>query len=347
MADKQRADPLPVEAWNARVPGESFRLVFQLLNRDPARRPSGRDVLARLNVAETWHAKPATTFAAPVSTFVGREHELESLRGAYQAMIGGRTVAAYVHGISGIGKTTIVQQFLRRLAVEAPDTVVLKGRCYQQESVPYKGLDLLIDGLSQWLRDVPPGTVDVLLPRDVPALVRLFPVLARVEAIARAQGRRQDLPDAQELRRRAVAALREVLARLADRWPLVLFVDDLQWSDLDSTHVLGELLRPPDPPKLLLIGAYRSDEATTSPPLRALLALTGTSEIGVDTRELALRELDPPEVRALVAALAERDEGSVARLMELVHRESGGNPFFVHELTRLAVSRVIRSPQAR
>jgi serine/threonine protein kinase len=338
MADKQRGDPLPVDSWNPRVPRDLADLCVALLARDPVRRPSGRDVLARLNAADTARA-PAATLAAPVPTFVGRDHELESLRNAFQAMTGGRTVAAYVHGISGIGKTTIVQQFFRRLAVEASDAVVLKGRCYQQESVPYKGLDLLIDSLSQWLRDVPAGTVEVLLPRDVPALVRLFPVLERVDAVARAQQRRQDLPDAQELRRRAVAALRELLARVADRWPLVLFVDDLQWSDLDSTHVLGELLRPPDPPKLLFVGAYRSDEAATSPPLRALLALMRTSEIGVDTRDLPLRELDPVDVRALVAAVAEADEGSVARLMDLVHRESGGNPFFVHELTRLAVSK--------
>jgi serine/threonine protein kinase len=337
IVDKQHADPVPVEARSPDVPRDLSELCGELLARDPAKRPSGRDVLARLSVADRGPVQTATVIS-PASTFVGRERELEWLRSAYQTMTAGRTVAAYVHGISGIGKTTVIHQFLRRLEVESPETVVLRGRCYQQESVPYKGLDLLIDSLSQWLREVPAGTADLLLPRDVPALVRLFPVLDRVDAIASTQRHRRHLPDAQELRRRAVAALRELLARLADRWPLVLVVDDLHWSDLDSTHVLVDLLRPPDPPKLLFIGAYRRDEAATSPPLRALLSLTRVAEIGMDVRELALGELDPPQVRTLVAALADADEDAVGRLMDLVHHESGGNPFFVHELTRLAMS---------
>ena len=112
------------------------------------------------------------------------------------------------------------------------------GRCYEQESVPYKALDQLIDGLSQYLPP-PAGSAAELLPVEILALSRLFPVLGRVEAIASARRDVLEIPDPQEQRRRGFVALRELLVRLAREHPLVLFVDDLQWGDVDSAALFA------------------------------------------------------------------------------------------------------------
>ena len=153
---------------------------------------------------------------------------------------------------------------------------MLSGRCYENESVPYKALDGVVDDLSRYLGSIPRQHVERLMPPDVPALTRVFPVLLQVDAIADAR-RDQELGsvDPLGLRRRAFDALRELLGRLADRRSLVVWIDDLHWADADSAVLLEELLRPPSPPAMLTVLCFRSEETAAKPFLQALLDRAG------------------------------------------------------------------------
>src|SRR5262249_15150591 len=159
---------------------------------------------------------------------LGREGHLRLLEEAYTASRQGRAVLVAVHGQSGVGKSVLVRYFLERL--RGRGVVVVAGRCYERESVPYKALDPLVDELGQYLRGLAQHEVEARLPRDVGPLARVFPVLGRVGAVAEAMARSSTLPDPHEERRRAFAGLRELLGRVGDRWPLVLHIDDLQWG---------------------------------------------------------------------------------------------------------------------
>jgi serine/threonine protein kinase len=332
---REREPPAPSVAVPG-IPEDLDSLCRNLLWSDPTARVGGRDVLAHIGRTTADGVTPhvRATVGTHAQPFVGRQSHLALLRAAFADTKAGRAVTVYVHGESGMGKSALVRRFVEELARDEPDAVLLSGRCYEQESVPYKALDQLVDGLSQHLRRLPAAHADALLPRDVVALSRLFPVLRRVEALAGARRRVLEIPDPRELRRRAVVALRDLLSRLAERSPLVLFIDDLQWGDVDSASVLAELVRPPDPPALLLVGCYRSDDATRSPLLRALLGLRGTPEWGADVRELVVGELEPAEARALVQALVDTEHRQLAREADVIGRESGGNPFFIDEIVR-------------
>src|SRR5262249_17055377 len=150
---------------------------------------------------------------------------------------------------------------------------------------------------------LPRARARALLPADAPALARLFPVLGDVPALAEMSREVLQIPDPQELRRRAFVALREILARLAHAHPLVIALDDLQWGDIDSALLLAELLRPPAPPPLLLLACYRSEDTQRSPFLQAFLRTQEQAEQGAVHRELAVEALSAVESVELALAL--------------------------------------------
>src|SRR5262249_36059315 len=159
-------------------------------------------------------------------------------------------------------------------------------------------------------------------PRDVPDLCRVFPVLARVPTLASAMAGRSPAADPDAVRRRAFSALRELLARLADRVPLIVAIDDLQWGDVDSGHFLTRLVTPPEPPRILLVGAYRSTDAEPS-PIPTLLddfaRRDGHGQVSLITLEPLVRE------RAIELAAQMLGAGDAA-LAGAIAADSAGSP---------------------
>src|SRR5262249_50988344 len=153
-------------------------LCHALLQPEPQRRPSDRDVLRRLGIDD------AVELAAPRSLFVGREEELHQLNQAFARAANGVATAVFVTGESGVGKSALVRRFLARVA--SGDAVVLAGRCYERESTPYKAIDEVIDALSRHLGALPPKELEPLLPDLIDLVVGVFPALRRVGAVAEA-----------------------------------------------------------------------------------------------------------------------------------------------------------------
>ncbi|HVJ94648.1 MAG TPA: ATP-binding protein, partial [Labilithrix sp.] len=141
-----------------------------------------------------------------------------------------------------------------------------------------------------------------LLRRDAHALTMLFPVLRQVDVFAEQRGAsRAQMTDAAQLRVRGLQALRELFARLADRRPLVVCVDDLQWGDVDSAELFAELIRFPDPPAVCWVMTFREEEATTSPLWAYTIAWSAAS---TDVAGKAARRGERLVTNSEIAALA-------------------------------------------
>jgi tetratricopeptide (TPR) repeat protein len=325
LNEKQCADPALPSTF-ARAPADLEALCMTLLQRCPQDRPGGNKVLALLGGALAASAAVEES-VAPAPIFVGRRSELEALWTAYSAIRQGTGVTLHIHGRSGIGKTALVARFLDLLRAEAGVTV-LAGRCYERETVPYKALDSLVDALSRHLLHLG-GSAGVLLPRDVRPLVRLFPVLEQAEVVASAPLPAIEISDPKELRRRATASVKELLGRIADRGPLVLWIDDLQWGDLDSAALLIELIRPPDAPAALLLLSYRSEDLASSACVRAMREQDPATGGGM--RELLVNPLTPDDARELAKTLLKTADA--ARAAQIA-QEAEGHPLFVAELAQ-------------
>jgi hypothetical protein len=306
------------------VPDDLSRLCSELLRIDPQARPGGEEILARLS-ARSRQPKDSSS----QTRFIGRKAEQELLAKALAVSEAGRPAMVLVHGKSGIGKSTLLENFL-----QSPDLktgLVLRSRCYEQESMAYKAFDAAADALAQHLRSSGADNSD-LLPDDIGPLLQIFPVFRQLDDRKGNFHQFRTDGDSQDLRRRAFSSFRELFRRLRQRSRVILCLDDLQWGDMESEQLMNALLAPPDAPGLLVLCSFRSEYEQRSEFLKRLL--NHNPERGYELFDIPLQPLAASECVELANSLVARRTPDRAVRAQRVAEESGGNPYFLTELAR-------------
>lgn len=329
LVDKSIHPPDPPGHLARGVPAELNVLTMQLLESNPDRRAGAKAVTAALSRSHP-HQLSSTNLAPDMgASFGGRAEELSRLRDCFARSCAGEAALAIVAGPSGIGKTALLDELVRELRDQRAETVVLRGRCYEREAVPYKAFDGVVDALSRYLSRAGDEFVQQVIPRRPAAMLRLFPVLARVPALSE-RTLDQDFGDPVRVRRAAFESLVELFARLSERRPLVLVVDDAQWADQESFQLLRELVDGADPPSLLCALTARPRQELDGPVTEALDELRSLECCDA----LELDGLPFEDARILAAQLLGPD--SPEERAAQIATESGGHPMFVGELVRYA-----------
>lgn len=317
------ADP---RLLDASVPGHLAELTLRLLDADPKRRAGYTDVVEALS-GSTYRGTRPESFH--YTQMLGRERELAGLKAAFDATRVAMPAVALLSGTSGMGKSALAQHFLDELESSA-DALVLRGRCYEHEQMPFKTLDPIIDALATYLLSQTRAELNLLLPANIELLAGVFPTMKRVPAIAERPG--SMVVDPRERRRLAFQALRELCISLARKRPLVIFVDDLQWGDSDSASAILQVLRPPAAPSLLLLCAYRREEEQRAALLRSLRDVPHKGWT-LPLVEVPVEPLDTAAAERLALSIL-RDMPEGPQIATRIAHESEGNPLFIAQLAR-------------
>jgi predicted ATPase/DNA-binding CsgD family transcriptional regulator len=247
-------------------------------------------------------------------TFVGRVEELSILEAAQMRAANGEPAVVLVGGEAGVGKTRLIAELAARCSTGGIQ--VLSGGC-----VPVGGGGLpyapIMEALRVLVTDLGADAVRELAGPSWAELARLLPILGDPQPSG---------SPGQAAQARLFEVLLGLLGRFGEQTPLVLVVEDVQWSDQSTRDLLAFLVRNLRREPILLVVSYRSDE----PQWVWLGSFLAELDRGGPVQRLELLRLDRAETVAQLAGILEA--APPAELVDAVFARSEGNPFFTEEL---------------
>ncbi len=271
----------------------------------------------------------------------GREPEVAVLLSLIEQVSAGGSEFCMVSGYSGVGKSALVNEISKPLVRQRG--YLIQGKFDQfQRSTPYSALGVALRSLVEQLLTESAERQHALREMIQAALTTngrlLIELIPRLESIIGPQPPVPELPST-EAQNRFQITLIHFVRFVASRQPLVIFLDDLQFSDAPTLNLIKRLATARDLANLLVIGAYRSNEVDVGHPLR--LALDEIQE-SRSIHELELHPLELSSVEQLVADTLHTDADTARPLSVYLHEKTQGNPFFLGEMLRtLEQSRTI------
>jgi predicted ATPase/DNA-binding winged helix-turn-helix (wHTH) protein len=268
------------------------------------------------------------------SVVVGREAELEQLHNWLDKALGGERQLVFVTGEPGIGKTTLVEAFLEQQVAADGNVWIGQGQCVEHYGTGEVYMPVL-EALGRLCRGPGGERLTALLNQHAPTWLVQMPALldaAELESVQR--------KTAGATRERMLRELAEALEALTPEQPLVLWLEDLHWSDAATLEWLAFVARRRERARVLIVGTYRPVEMLAEDhPLQRVLHELYAHQLA---QELRLRRLSEREVSNYLAL---RFPQSVfpTRLAEVLQQRTDGNPLFLTSLVQeLLIRQVLR-----
>ncbi len=262
----------------------------------------------------------------------GRDQERDQLLELFDRCSSGQLILATVSGYSGIGKTSLVQEIHK--PVTGKQGHFSSGKCDQfHRNVPYGVLaaaiqemlrSLLIESdvkLHQWKTEIlqAVGLEGQLIIDVVPDLELIIGPQPPVREVSSEEA---------QIRFNRVF-LKFIGVFCSSRHPLVIFLDDLQWVDPPTLHLIELMATDEDLQYLFLIGAYRDNEVDPLHPLIVMLEKL-RKEIN-RVHSISLSSLETRHVTQMMVDTLHQETDAVSRLAELTRKKTDGNPFFIKQ----------------
>jgi tRNA A-37 threonylcarbamoyl transferase component Bud32 len=325
----ERAARPRISSYRFDVPSQLDELIANMMAASPAYRPmSAEDVLLEL-AALTDRVQVSDLDACKsylrLSDLVGRAAQMQQAREGLSAAVSGNGRCFLIAGLTGSGKTRLMQE----IQIEAlMNGFVVSGVAVREEHrTPYQALKTILCGL------LPIATATNRLPTGTRVLERLFPEGLGVANMPATADAKPILP--QDERGYLIEEFACWLQQVATERPVLILADDLQWCDESSLLVLRSLSYKFKGHRILLVGAFRSDEAAPGSDLDQWRYFEHVEVIETQafTSEQTSQFLDGLLGRHTIGG------DFISRVQNLTE----GNPFFTIELLRELIDREILS----
>jgi len=265
----------------------------------------------------------------------GRDSDVALLTRTYARAMAGHGQLLLISGPAGIGKSSLVNELYRVTA--ASRGRVAMGKCDPlQRGEPFAAVHQALQHLVR--QTLSEGEAETALLRErIQAVLGantavLADALPDTRALLGEQPPPPVLPSSESRNRLTLVLARTLQAFVTPERPLALFLDDLQWADSATLTLLQTLARELSTQHLLLAGAWRDSEVSTSPPL--LLALEELRTAGITWEQLHLEPLGLEDVARIVRETTAVEGGRELELARLIYSRTGGNPFSVMAFLR-------------
>lgn len=281
------------------IPKKGYCFIARVTEGDPA-----EGVISRVQFA--------TTAAAPDPAFIDRGEEMRRLRTALESAASGQRQVVFVTGAAGIGKTALMDAFLR--GTSSFPLTVARGQCVEalgRKEEYYPLMEALADLCASGDGERACRVLARVAPGWLPTTGNNAPATP-------------DLPPPSRSGRMP-GELCAALEELAAEKPLLLVFEDLHWADDSTLAVLSALARRRTAGRLMVLATLRAQDGSSDPAVKSLKQDLVIRRLGL---ELHLGPLDRSAVKGLLSRELGQ-ENLPAGVDDFIYRRSEGNPLFV------------------
>lgn len=255
---------------------------------------------------------------------VGREIELELIRDLRSSAAKGQGGTLVLTGGSGLGKSRLL-----RMTVEEAQRAgwwTLFGRAYPVESgVPYASIS---DAFIPLFRKHGLDALTKLSRGTAAELSRLFPIASISDPL--------DLATGLDSKTRSLWSFRQFISALAERAPVLLALDDVQWADVSSLELLHFLGRQIGSDRVLILCGYNDEVPDGRPQLEVVVE--SLLEMGM-ARSHSVVPLTRAQTEALIHEAFGVDAGTAREFGQALFGWTRGNPYFIAETLKSLIER--------
>ena len=325
--------PEPPSLINPELPRALDQLILEMLQKDARLRPGAGEVMFRLNIAHDSSVavalssvKVAPRRAAVDPNLVGRESEMADLLQEFDRAKRGKGRLISISAEAGMGKTTLMDAYLRHLEESGEAVRIGRGRCSERlaGTEAYLPVLELLDSLQH---NEQLGSLSRLIRALAPSwYVQIIPSSENDSSAARLAA--ETTGGSQERLKREISALIEEVSRMQ---PVILCLDDVQWADPSTTDLISYLARRIQTTRLLIITTSRASELAQNrhPFLPTKLDLISRGLC----REIVPSYLDVQAIEKYIA-LQFPEHAFPGGFAAMIHERTEGSPLFMADVLR-------------